>query len=86
MRNKEFFEATKSLHLIQDELTYTLDMFGDILAEREGYKGLDGMEAIYFYLVHKFSWQPSIVRGMSYDDIKFILSEEMSDWTAPKKL
>ena len=61
-----------------------LDVFGDTLAKREGYKSLQGMDAIHFYLVHKFRWLPREVRSMSAEDIRFVLTEEMDGWSAPK--
>ena len=67
----------------QGNLAYYLELFGNFLAKREGYKELDGMKAIYFYLVQKYHWMPKDVRSMSVDDIRFVLSEEMVDWTAP---
>lgn len=82
--NKERYEIAQKLHSSQGGLSYFLDVFGDTLAKREGYKSLHGMEAIYFYLIHKFSWLPRDVRSMSIEDIRFVLSEEMDGWSAPK--
>ncbi|ERB65546.1 hypothetical protein N779_09515 [Vibrio coralliilyticus OCN008] len=84
MRSKKHYEIVKKLHKTTAELDYSLEVFGDELAEREGYKELDGIEAIHFYLVHKFSWLPSVVKSMSYEDIRFVLSEEMHGWVLPK--
>ena len=77
MRSKEQYENIKRLHEAEGGLAYTLDVFGDEIANREGYKELSGMEAIHFYLIHKFSWLPSDVKAMKYEDIRFVLSEEM---------
>ena len=60
------------------------EVITDEIAKREGYKNLHGMEAVYFYLVHKFNWLPSTVRGMSFEDIRFVLIEEMSNFVLPK--
>lgn len=84
MKSREHYEIIRRLHTAQGELAYTLDVFGDKLAERENYKSVDGIEAVYFYLVHKFGWQPSHVRSMSYEDLRFVLSEEMHNFTLPK--
>jgi hypothetical protein len=72
-------------HEANGGLNYCLEVFGDYLAQREGYKdaGLDGMDAIHFYLVHKFHWMPKDVRAMSTDDLRFVLTEELSGWTLP---
>lgn len=65
-----------------------LDRFGDTLAEREGYRTYDGIEAVHYYLIQKHGWLPRDVRTMSYEDMRFALGEEMAGWTiqkAPKK-
>ncbi|ATH02743.1 hypothetical protein QVM54_27395 [Pseudomonas aeruginosa] len=83
--SKERYENLYRLHTLEGELAYSLTIFGDKLAKREGYRsGLDGMEAIHFYLVHKFGWPPAKVRAMSSEDIRFILQEEMHGFTLPK--
>lgn len=81
--SQQRYKILKQKYAAQGNQAYYLELFGNYLAEREGYKQLDGMEAIYFYLVHKFHWMPKEVRSMSFDDIRFVLSEEMVDWTAP---
>jgi hypothetical protein len=83
---KERYENLKRLHSAEGELNYLLAVYGDFLAKREKYKdvGLSGIEAIHYYLVHKFSWMPKDVKSMSYEDIRFVLSEEMNGWVAPK--
>ncbi|AUV88515.1 hypothetical protein C1N50_20405 [Vibrio campbellii] len=85
MRDKVHYSITRKLRQTEGELVYNLDVFGDHIAEREGYKSVEGIEAIHFYLIHKFNWQPSAVKGMSYEDLRFILSEEMHGWTLPKE-
>lgn len=85
MRDREYYKASKKVYENQGALAFNLDVFGDEIAKREGYKELNGIDAIYFYLVHKFKWQPSVVRGMSFEDIRFVLTEELSGWTLPKE-
>lgn len=85
MRTKEQYEISKRLHSTEGDLAYLLDVFGDHLAQREGYQSVDGMDAIHLYLVHKFNWQPAQVRAMSASDLRFVLLEEMHGWTAPKE-
>ncbi|WP_395066517.1 hypothetical protein [Paraburkholderia silvatlantica] len=81
--SKERYDIWKKLHDAEGKLAYMLAVFGDTLAEREGYKELDGMDAVHFYVVHKMKWAPAQVRAMSAADLRFVLTEEMSGWTAP---
>ncbi len=81
---EEKYQVLQRLHQAEGNLNYLLAVFGDHLAEREGYKALDGIEAVYFYLVNKFNWMPSQVRAMNYEDIRFALTEEMSGWQLPE--
>ncbi len=85
MRKKEHYEAVKKMYEAESGLSYLLDVFGDELAKREGYKEVNGLEAVHFYIIHKFKWLPSVVKSMTNEDLRFILSEEMSGWTAPKE-
>eukprot|EP01133_Synstelium_polycarpum_P004190 gene4190-4884_t len=80
---KEKYEIWKRLHDAEGGLAFHLAVYGDAIAKRENYNTLDGMDAVRFYLVHKFSWPPAQVKGMSYEDIRFVLQEEMQDFTAP---
>ncbi len=84
--SKERYEILKRLHEAESGLAYALAVFGDTLAKREKYKdnGLSGMDAIHFYLIHKFHWLPKEVKAMSAEDIRFVLSEEMDGWVMPK--
>lgn len=83
MRSKEQYQATKRLRAAEGDQAYLLDVFGDALAEREGYKEVSGMDAIHFYVVHKFNWPPAQFRAMLPADLQFLLLEEMSAWRAP---
>jgi hypothetical protein len=83
--DSERYKILKNLHSAQGDLAYMLAVFGDHLAEREKYKDNGGIDAVHFYLVQKFSWPVSQVRGMSYEDLRFVLSEEMSGWRLPKE-
>lgn len=84
MKDKTYYETIHSLHDAEGKLAYALAVFGDSLAEREGYRSVEGLEAVYFYLVHKFAWTPAQVRGMSYNDLRFILEEEMHGFVLPE--
>jgi hypothetical protein len=75
--------ATYRLLHAEADLAYMLHCFGDELAKRHGYKANSGIEAVHFYLTQKHGWQPSVVRAMTAEDLRFSLSEEMHDWTLP---
>jgi len=64
-------------------MNYYLEVFGDEIARREGYKEARGMDAVHFYLIQKHHWLPRDVRSMSATDLQFLLLEELSGWTAP---
>ncbi|MDF2395799.1 hypothetical protein GWQ44_09650 [Pseudomonas sp. 3MA1] len=83
MSEKEKYATWKRLHEAEGQLVYHLAVFGDKLAKREKYKSLEGLDAVRFYLVHKFSWPPAQVRSMSYEDIQFVLQEEMEGFVLP---
>ena len=84
MSRDELNRSRRQLHQAIGELAYHLELFGDHLAAREGYQEHDGLDAIHFYLIQKHHWLPSVVRSMSSEDLRFVLSEEMSGWTVPK--
>ncbi len=64
-------------------MNYYVEVFGDHISAREAYKDLYGMEAIHFYLIHKFGWLPRDVKAMSMEDIRLVLSQEMAGWSLP---
>lgn len=75
--SNELHKAIKEIHHIEADMAFQLDLFGDRLAKREGYKAYTGIEAVHFYLVQKFGWTPEQVRSMKAMDIRFVLREEM---------
>lgn len=77
------YRTTRELERIKGEMAFHLAVFGDTLAEREGYREYSGIEAVHFYLCNKYHWLPSVVQSMSNDDLRFLLGEEMRDWTLP---
>jgi hypothetical protein len=79
----ELNETRKRLHQAMGTSAYHLELFGDHLAQKNSYDGLDGIEAIHYYLVQKHSWLPRDVRSMSYEDLRFLLNKEMAGWTIP---
>jgi hypothetical protein len=82
----EHYQNLRKLHAEEGNLSYILAVFGDHISEREGYKSLSltGMSAVHFYLINKYGWLPRDVKSMSYEDMLFVLGEEMRDWTLPK--
>ena len=83
--SKERYEATKKLHNAEGNVMYMISCFGDHLAEREGYKNLDGLDSVHYYLVQKHNWFPSQARALNIEDLHFLLKEEMHSWTLPKE-
>jgi hypothetical protein len=75
---------TRRMRQAEGEIAFHMDLFGDYLAEREGYKEHDGLEALQFYLVQKYHWLPSQVKSLNLDDLRFLFGEEMSGWTVQK--
>lgn len=86
--NKDMFAERmanlKRLHTAQGSLNYLLEVFGFTLAEQQGYKDIDGMEAVYLYLINKHHWLPRDVRSMTPDDLRLALHQEMQGWTVPQ--
>jgi hypothetical protein len=82
--SKEMNKARRRVHQMMGESAYHIEVFGDALAKREGYQQLEGMEAIYYYLILKHHWLPSQVKSLSHEDLVLLLAEEMSGWTVPK--
>ena len=85
MRDDEQAKAAKQLHEAEAEDRYLLDVFGDHIAEREGYRAISGgFQAVRFYLMQKHSWTPYQLRNMSAVELRFALLEEMHGWTDPQ--
>jgi hypothetical protein len=66
------------------ELKETIEKIGNDIAQREGYVGLKGREAVCRYLVDKYRWLPGQVRDFDDDDMSLLLAgyEEkgITDW------
>lgn len=82
-RTKEQYEVTKRLEHTKADMAYLLDVFGDTLAVREGYKAHSGIEAVQFYLAWKLGWTPAVVKALSADDMSFLMAEELAGWKCP---
>lgn len=70
-------------HFYEGALRFSLELFGDQLAKREGYQELAGIDAVRYYLMLKFRWLPREVKALSFDDLRFAMAEEISGWTTP---
>lgn len=81
---KERFIAMKQLHTVLGESNYHLEVFGFHLAKTEGWKAIDGIEAVHYYLIQKYHWLPRDVRSMTHEEMRLALHEELQDWTLPK--
>ena len=60
---------------LQSALTKVLYEKGDNIAKEYGYKNLNGIEWVHYYLIQKHNWLPSQVKGISYADLLFCLEE-----------
>ena len=74
-------EIRRRLHATSGEMNYILERFGDKLAKDKRYKDLDGMEAIWLYLIQTYHWTPAYVKSMNTDDIRLVLTQEMQGFT-----
>lgn len=83
--NRDRLQNEKRLYETEGALKYSLARFGDRIAEREGYRENDGIDAVHFYLMQKHGWTPATVLSMSDEHLRFALSEEMAGWTLPRE-
>lgn len=79
----ELNQARHDKHVYGGKLTYSLEVFGDSLAEKHGYDGLSGLDAVRYYLMQKHHWLPRDLHSMSHDDLRFALTQELAGWTLP---
>ncbi|EAX8227335.1 hypothetical protein [Salmonella enterica] len=83
MSKQRYFVRWQLQRAIAD-LTYSLECFGDHLAQEQGYpSGIDGFDAVYLYLCEKHNWTIEQCRSMDKGDIRLALSQEMKGWTLP---
>lgn len=84
-RTREHYETCYRVYHAEADLAYSLDVFGDQLAEQNGLPpDLYGIDAVNFYLIKKHNWTPTQVREMSAEDKRLALSEEMQKFKMPK--
>jgi hypothetical protein len=82
MANKRY-TVMRKLHEAEGKTMYHIECFGDHIAKREGYKSMNGLEAVHYYLIQKHNWLPAQVRALNLEDLGFLLREEMRGWTLP---
>jgi hypothetical protein len=83
MAKDERYDNTRKLRQLEGSLLANVEIFGDRLAKKLGYKEHDGIEAIWFYLVEKYHWTPATVRALNGEDLRFLMAEEMKGWVLP---
>jgi hypothetical protein len=69
-------EATQQLLHIEADLIFFLHKLGDSIAKKKGYKDLDGLDAIRYFLIQKHNWTPSQVKSMNYEDLQLAMSQD----------
>ena len=79
--SKAMLDARRNLIRAEADLAYILKRFGDKLAEQEGFRDVNGMEAVWLYLIRTYHWTPATVRAMTPEDMRFVLEVEMQGFT-----
>lgn len=82
MKNDRY-ELMYRCHIADAELAYTIEVFGDDLAKTQGYQGLQGFEAIHYYLIQKHSYTLSDVLALSAEQMRLLLTAELAGWRLP---
>lgn len=67
-------DAASDLFRAEAALKAAFAKFGTRLAREHGYTDLEGMDAIHRYLVDKYHWTLSYVRGLTVDDLNILLA------------
>lgn len=74
---EDLHKAEKDVYQSDANMRYCIARLGDELAKREGYKGLEGMDAITRFLCDKHHWFPHQVRRLSTDDLGLLLDGDL---------
>lgn len=85
MAEKSYDQIRADLHQEMGKLNYLLEKFGDYLAKQNGYKDIDGIEAVQFFLMEKHHWTPATVKTMSLEDTRWAMTQEMAGWSVNKR-
>ncbi len=78
----EYYKTRYKLRVSEASIMYSIDCFGDELAEKHGYD-CDGIEAVYLYLMNKHNWRVDYVRSLNISDLSLALNKEMKGWSLP---
>jgi molybdopterin converting factor small subunit len=70
---KDIHQVTEEVYVAEAKLKATIAQLGDKLAKKQGYKNLQGMDAIYRCLIDKYHWLPDHVRSLSVSDLQLLL-------------
>lgn len=81
-RNLEY-EILESEIRQRAALEMALQRFGDEIAKQEGYEEVSGIDALHLYLLRRYGWTPSVVRGLTNEDLRFALEVEWHRKKAP---
>jgi hypothetical protein len=82
----QLWKATAKLRHMEADQALMVEAFGNELAKRKKYKSLHGLDAVHFWLVERYRWTPSVVRAMNFEELHFLLVEEMHDWRMPPEV
>ncbi|MBW1702387.1 MAG: hypothetical protein JRJ69_07865 [Deltaproteobacteria bacterium] len=74
-KKNKIHEAEENLFIVEGHLKYHLARLGDKIAKDQGYSHLDGLEAVYRYLIDKYNWLPDQVKRLSVYDLKMLLDD-----------
>ena len=83
-QNMSHDEVRLQIHILDGKALFHLEIFGDQLAEKHGYRDLSGLEAVRYYLMQKHNWLPRDVNSMSGEELRFAMTMEMQGWTVPR--
>ncbi len=75
----ELDESTRSLLHAEADLIAHLHRCGNEIAKKHKYRGLEGLEAVRYFLMQKHNWTPAQVRSLNYDDLRFAMSQDARD-------
>ena len=80
--NRQNFALRLAMHLAQAHLNYRVECLGDELAKEHHYP-VDGLEAVYLYLMNRHGWTIAYCRSMNFDDLHLALEVEIANYKLP---
>jgi hypothetical protein len=82
----ELYKTVFNHYILNAQLDFHLYVFGDYVAEREGYKEHKNLDALRFYLMQKHHWSVDQVKNLGHNELRFALAEELAQWRMPKSI